>query len=827
MSQDIYEHNLRLLLTRSWQPLRPERGYVQRLKADLEAHMRRCHAPHVAAAARFGTRTFAAAAALVAAALLLWLRPWMPASGPTTLGPDVILARGEIALCSPAQGGTWTALAEGDHHLLGEVQERLLLPAAAVLVLDRAPDGPQASLSAGAWATVQAKERLVLQLDRGQVRLHGGQLPVELRTQATQLLAQAAVLTFRLEPTESGPERVTILVASGAVQLDGGIHLAPAAAPYLLIDGRLVDDPNVAVSTPPRTVPRIDVAANEPDTQPDPDRQNPTRAGLRVEVLDADHAPLGDYRVWARLQVGLPLVSMPDLREVSGDTSPWLWPELQPGLYTLVVEAHDHVPFLVTDVSLGAGIVTPLKVELERGRSLVGFAVDAVSGAPIQDVLVSLVDLLPQQVLHVEGAEWEHLPFGIARSDAAGRFEILNAPLVACDLRASAVGYAPIRVGPIRMHTAGPTVPQEIPSLQIERGAVVEGVVMDRDGNPKVAVEVVASKISLDGTTQRMDYGSAITDIDGHYLIEALPPGSYVVLLPGQVPVSGGPPIRYAQLTKQGHDTVDFPGTGASRLARGVRLRGRVFDATGQPIGGATVTLTPNPTGEWQTTNADPEGYVDLASVQPGRYELSVGAGSGYASLVFVQKLRIGLQPEQSFEVRMGPCDVAGKSLGTTGGFVLIQREDGRRWKFVGLAQVNFRGEWSLLGLPTGRMRALVFGKDAQEGYGMTEAFDAKAGSIRLADFKPQPTGSLEVTVLQENGELYPGVLVRMRNASGWELPSHNDPRTGPEGTRKLPIVPEGSWTLSIRTPDGRRAEREFFLSVAEHLELSIRLKAE
>ncbi|MGK0218531.1 MAG: hypothetical protein ACI9HE_002025 [Planctomycetota bacterium] len=834
MSQEIFEHNLHLLLARSWQPIPIERAYAERLESKLETHMRRCHGQPMRAGAsfgasfgaRFGARTWAGAAGLVAAALLLWLRPWTPAHVLPTRGPDEILAQGMIALRSPANHGDWRALASGEHHRIGPVEERILLPAAGELVLDQAPDVAQASLSAGAWASVRAAEVLELQLDRGQVQLHAGQLPVELNTQATRLRAYAAELTFRLDAPSVGPEHASVLVQSGEVRLDGGAYLAPAAVPYLLVDGRLSDAGNIAVNTPPRTLPQAPTGASDKESSTQPVLPNPNEAGLLVEVWDADNALLGAYRVWARLQVGLPLVSMPDMREVTGEITPWLWSDLQPGLYTVVVEAPNHVPYLTTEVVLGAGVVTPIKVQLERGRSLVGYTVDAVTGAPIQNALVSLVDLLPQQVLHVEGLELEYPPFGSARTDAAGRFEITNAPLVACDLRAAVIGYAPTRVGPIRMHTAGPSVPQEVPSLQIERGATLEGVIQDRDGNPVAGIDVVASRIALDGTAQRMNYGSDLTDSEGHYLIEALPAGSYVVLLPGEATGSGGPPIRYTQLVKQGHGRVDFPGHNAPGSSQGIRLRGLVLDSDSRPLSGVTVTLSPNPSGEWQTTNADSKGRVDLASVQPGRYEISIGMGAGYASLVFVKTLKVGLQPEQEFEVRMGSSSVQGSTKNSTGGYVVLQQEDGRRWKFLGLAQVDFRGEWRLMGLPSGRMRALAFGKDAAEGFGMTESFDTKSGLTDLPPFTLQPTGSLRITIQQANGDPFQGVIVRMRDDTGWELPIHNDPRTGPTGVRLLPIVPAGNWTLSIRTPDGRRTERELYVNVGEQAQQTIRVEA-
>jgi hypothetical protein len=62
-------------------------------------------------------------------------------------------------------------------------------------------------------------------------------------------------------------------------------------------------------------------------------------------------------------------------------------------------------------------------------------------------------------------------------------------------------------------------------------------------------------------------------------------------------------------------------------------VQGRVRDANGRPVGGATATLRNLATGEIRKATANAEGVFRLVDVPAGEYELSI-AGAGYETLV-------------------------------------------------------------------------------------------------------------------------------------------------------------------------------------------------
>lgn len=115
--------------------------------------------------------------------------------------------------------------------------------------------------------------------------------------------------------------------------------------------------------------------------------------------------------------------------------------------------------------------------------------------------------------------------------DTRGAFAIHNVVPGEYSLRAYAPGYLPQNDDKVQV-TAGAVVPVD---LRLERGGAIEGEVRFDDGTPahtgaQVAREVAVSvEIKTEEGKFLRSGGAAHTDSTGHYRIDGLPPGSYVV----------------------------------------------------------------------------------------------------------------------------------------------------------------------------------------------------------------------------------------------------------------------------------------------------------
>lgn len=140
---------------------------------------------------------------------------------------------------------------------------------------------------------------------------------------------------------------------------------------------------------------------------------------------------------------------------------------------------------------------------------------------------------------------------------------------------------------------------------------VVQGVVRHAEKGlmPRVSVKLVRNEKGVSDSLY------TTTDEKGAFRLEGVPPGTYAVTLTSAE--IGYSPRARAKLT------VDLPGPVVKEFVVGVvRLRGRVTDPAGEPIGGVSVTLYR--TNFYASSATDANGEFEVLDLPEGTYSLTM-----------------------------------------------------------------------------------------------------------------------------------------------------------------------------------------------------------
>lgn len=178
-------------------------------------------------------------------------------------------------------------------------------------------------------------------------------------------------------------------------------------------------------------------------------------------------------------------------------------------------------------------------------------------------------------------------------TDARGEVELaLEVAAFQASLRVEAPpesALAPAAVEPPGMLSLAAGEAQEAVILMVPATARLHGTVTSGDGTAVEGAEIRLTRGSFQGAF--LDLGRT-TGPDGRYEFEALAPGSYTVRSVGAP--AGAPWIKLHTWRPHGMGTVelgrDEQGRKDFRLPRGARMLGRVLDAQGRPVEGATVS---------------------------------------------------------------------------------------------------------------------------------------------------------------------------------------------------------------------------------------------
>ena len=283
-----------------------------------------------------------------------------------------------------------------------------------------------------------------------------------------------------------------------------------------------------------------------------------------------------------------------------------------------------------------------------------------------------------------------------ATTDDQGRFTFNALPAGRYSLSATKPGHIPSQYGQSRPGRAGTPIQLEEgfkfeARLQLTRGGVLTGTVLDEDGEPTPGTQVrVLRYVMQNGQRALVQSGNGSTDDRGIYRIYGLQPGDYVVgalarntggpepdVLRGEIEamrqradalVRAGESAadvtsRIAMLqgmvtslsdeAPTGYAPVYYPGTTTSAQAATVtlaageerpgldfqlqrvpvaRVEGVIVSSSGQSLQNVQVMLTDlqaGTDGPNNSTRADNEGQFRFSTVPPGQYRISVRAMLG------------------------------------------------------------------------------------------------------------------------------------------------------------------------------------------------------
>jgi protocatechuate 3,4-dioxygenase beta subunit len=303
-------------------------------------------------------------------------------------------------------------------------------------------------------------------------------------------------------------------------------------------------------------------------------------------------------------------------------------------------------------------------------------------------------------------------------TDAEGRFEFRDLPSGRFTLSASKSGFVQVQYGQTRPFESGRPIELaekqvlENADIQMPRGSVIAGRIVDEFGEPVPDVNVTALRQSWSNGRRRMSPAPgrvAQTNDLGQFRLYGLPPGDYYISatlrsgqelmavemamaarLGGDVPAgpSGSNPTS-------GYAPTYFPGTpsvgDAQRITLAVgqeignadfalmpvrlaRISGIVLGSEGKPLAGAMVTLAPNNRTEMafglqNSARTNSDGAFTISNVAPGDYQLQTNeiqvmtSTEGGNQMVFSVRTSIGGGGGGDTEFGSIPLVVAGEDV--------------------------------------------------------------------------------------------------------------------------------------------------------------------
>lgn len=349
-------------------------------------------------------------------------------------------------------------------------------------------------------------------------------------------------------------------------------------------------------------------------------------ASISGQVATAQGQPVGGASVFRILHVQSPYELADQVREQEPDAT-----TAADGRFTLadlgkgdgvnlLVVAEGFLP--VTKRGIRTPLPEPLLIRLDAGSVFAGRVIDEeekpVAGARLEITWEPTV------------AGHERMPAGPpmtreAVADSLGRFEVRNMPLGRVRLAADAAGFVSMR----ELEAVVPQPPDERMTIRLRRGATLEGRVATATGDPISGVRVLLGP------------AAGVSDGEGLYRVEGLELGPQRV------------DARHPQYGRLKRETAIEPGTNHLDLVfePGQEVRGRVVNASNEPVPGAMVRLgsTTMRNPRFHRARSDAEGAFEISPVVPGTYHIEATA-EGY-SAGSINNVRVGAELVEGLEV--------------------------------------------------------------------------------------------------------------------------------------------------------------------------------
>ncbi len=675
-----------------------------------------------------------------------------------------------------------------------------------------------------------------LRTPHGRVRLDEGEVLAAL----VERSAVPADVLARALPRETAPGlgssvpsetllRLRLRTGAATLLAGQGEGLAlPADEAVWVLDGRPVA--GVPASPTPGATARR--AAAEPEER-EQDRASPgaelaeqdaapTAAALALQLVapePGENTPEpGENKPGALLvtllrEVQLPDVSFPEPHTVQADArGRATLTGLAPGRYVVFVRAEGLATRRFDDVHLVAGETARIEGALERGVTVRGRVVSAVTGEPLEGAVVlnefdAAAQVLPFADVHAEyGPELVR----VATTDAQGRFELPRAGARLL-LRATAPGHGPSWVEP---RTVSGDVVEGL-ELALAPAGGVAGVVYREDGTPWDGAELVVAAADMMGRRPCMSFAGALTDFEGRFEVTGLPRGPHAVVLLGS-PSSGAaaiPNVVIVDVVPGATTRISLPG-GAEQAS----VFGRLLDARGAAVENLSVSLERLDAGSgmagWQGARLDADGAYELQGLEPGRYRIGVSADMG-GDIVTLEEFELQAGEERLLDLVLPPNELRGRVVRSADEepvhavAILLQRagvegED----NFVGKVLTARDGSFVFPHVPPGRHVVSAYPSDPELAAHIVGEIAVVPG---VADeplaIALQPGGKIRVEVVDSTGAPVERALVELWDLRGQEYFVSWNPRTDAEGLMLAPSLPAGDFEVRV-AHSGYRASR-------------------
>lgn len=465
-----------------------------------------------------------------------------------------------------------------------------------------------------------------------------------------------------------------------------------------------------------------------------------------------------------------------------------------------------------------AAAKSDLRVVLSRGQSAAGRILEKdtaepVAGASLRLVLASRA-AVPAWARNddedEEGAEFA------AVSEADGRYRFEHLPPGSYELAVEAEGYAPQRLHGLTVDAAQTAA---FGTVSLERGALVEGVVVDGDDRPVAGAIVLVHPPSAAGARgdaavrlAARGEGSrqAVSGSDGRFLVTGLTPGATADVT-----------VRREGYAAQTLARIDVPPWEPLRivLEPSARVSGRVVDERGDAVPGAVVTVRAAdavlPVGmDGRLVDADASGAFELHDLAAGRLALAAMA-RGYltSEAVLLDLAARSSIDDVQLTVRRG-ASIEGRVVTPSGQPAMAARVSLRgplrpdqmlEREVAGFAQTDGEGRYRLEGVSPGPQTIAA----SQDGY---------QSALREVTVQPGPNQfdlrlgegfSVGGRVTDAGGAPLAGVAVSLMTAT----PGARDEMSAADGAFLFTGVAPGPVVVSARKQGYSSARRELQLA--------------
>ena len=284
----------------------------------------------------------------------------------------------------------------------------------------------------------------------------------------------------------------------------------------------------------------------------------------------------------------------------------------------------------------------PLSLTLQRDRSLTIRVVDP-ERRPVPEAYVSRVKVT--RTSQSVGT--------LGQTDGEGSFQLKGLDDEEVDVLIQAKDFRTVHVQRIPVPADPPDADTGPVEIALDRGAVLEGQVLDDDGNPVAEVSVRAHR---NPSEPFVGLTPVVTDREGHYRLTGLGEGQYEVVAES---FGMAPRIRETvEIGSEGDHHLDL------RFPAGSPVSGQVVDSQGLPVPEARLTLTPlDGEGDVARTIARIDGTFAFQAVPDGDFRLETEM-SGFAP-AYIPDLRVAGEPVEGLILRLRPgIAITGRLLG-------------------------------------------------------------------------------------------------------------------------------------------------------------------